>query len=109
MAEMTVLHIASPFAFSTPVNESRSSNSASDEQGGGQQGDEQAKVDSAGSRTGSVRDDNVLDARDARVSLMRSVDLTTSPANLDPVTTSVDAVLAAYQQDMSASDRDDAE
>lgn len=107
MAEMTILHFASPFAITAPVSGSQVSSSTGDGQSGKQQ--QAAQVVSDGPGAGDPRGGSPVDARDTRSAMMRTVELTGSTAALGGVSPSVNAVLAAYQQDAAASERDGAD
>lgn len=98
MAEMTILHIASPFAFSSPVNESRSSTSAGGGQDGQQRDTGDSKTDAGNARAASARDAGI-DARDARLALSRTVDLAGPAPGAAATGQTLSSVLAAYTED----------
>jgi hypothetical protein len=104
MTGMTVLHIASPFAFSMPVAESRSSESAGGDPSGTGQHTQHTQADRPSTQTNTARENGVIDARDARSAMVRPIDFAPASEGANAASGSLDAVLAAYQQDGPAKD-----
>jgi hypothetical protein len=98
MADMTILHIASPFAFSSPVNESRSSTPPGGGEDGQQRDTGDTKTDAGSTRTASARDTGI-DARDARLTLSRTVDLAGPVPGAAATGQTLSSVLAAYTEE----------